>query len=219
MTPWLDINPVVRAVGIALVEFVWHGAAIGAVAMLVLFACRRATAQARYLVACVALAAMAAAPVLSVVTHFDDQRRAMPPDQAGDAAVDPAAAGIASIAQPPMAVEPSVQPPVRSGSSVAVRRADLGTRRGGLHGRSLAGMEARAAAASLGDRAPIGSMAGAAGRPRHPARRHHASPADRVGDCGRALRRRLAAAGHRGAYQCPCGTGTVGARSRSWRTS
>ena len=76
----------------------------------------------------------------------------------------------------------------------------------GGHGGACSGCEPRRSCS-------IGNVAGAAGRPCHQARRHHASAADRVGTAAGPVRRRLAAAGDRRAHQCPCGADTVGARS------
>lgn len=63
MTEALASSPLVRAVALALVEFVWQGAAVGLAVALVLFGLRRASAQMRYVVACLGLAAMTIAPV------------------------------------------------------------------------------------------------------------------------------------------------------------
>lgn len=72
MTEALAASPLVRAVALALVEFVWQGAAVGLAVALVLFALRRASAQMRYVVACLGLAAMAIAPVLTAAAYFED---------------------------------------------------------------------------------------------------------------------------------------------------
>lgn len=58
-------NDVVLAVGATLVNFLWQAVAIGLVTAAVLAACPRATAATRYIIACVGLAAMAAAPALT----------------------------------------------------------------------------------------------------------------------------------------------------------
>ena len=57
MNPWMDVA------GWTLVHFVWQGAAIGAIAFVLLWRLRNHPPQARYAVACGALVAMAAAPL------------------------------------------------------------------------------------------------------------------------------------------------------------
>ena len=49
-------SPVTRAVGLALIHFVWQGAAIGLVTAWLVHALRRSSAASRYVVGCVALA-------------------------------------------------------------------------------------------------------------------------------------------------------------------
>ncbi|MGE5837406.1 MAG: TonB family protein [Acidobacteriota bacterium] len=66
MTDALIGSAVIRAVGLALLDFVWQGAIAGTATALALVALRRATAQARYLTACAGLALMAAAPIVTV---------------------------------------------------------------------------------------------------------------------------------------------------------
>jgi TonB family protein len=56
-------GPLVHAVGLALLQFVWQGAAIGLITAAVLAALRTATPHVRYFVACTSLLAMAAMPV------------------------------------------------------------------------------------------------------------------------------------------------------------
>ena len=63
-------SPLVRAIGFALLQFLWQGAAIWAVTALVLTALRRQTAQARYAAACLGLAAMVAAPAITAVGYW-----------------------------------------------------------------------------------------------------------------------------------------------------
>jgi beta-lactamase regulating signal transducer with metallopeptidase domain len=53
--------------GWALVHFIWQGAAVGLLAVGLLLLLRRASAQARYVAACAALAAMLAAPVVTAM--------------------------------------------------------------------------------------------------------------------------------------------------------
>jgi TonB family protein len=70
MSDALAASVFARAVGLALVEFLWQGAAIGAVSACLLFVLRRASAQARYLVACGSLVLMAAMPVVGAIGHM-----------------------------------------------------------------------------------------------------------------------------------------------------
>lgn len=57
----------VLSLGLALIHFLWQGAAIAIVTAALLAVCRRATARTRYNIACVGLLAMTLAPVLTVV--------------------------------------------------------------------------------------------------------------------------------------------------------
>ena len=123
----LAASPLVHALGLALLEFLWQGAAIAAVGATLLFGLRRASADSRYLVACAALACMAVAPVVSVVIRVSDPafteriRRAgvvdasagsgAPRDPMNDArasvtaaAIDPNEAGAANGAHAPSTV-------------------------------------------------------------------------------------------------------------------
>jgi TonB family protein len=63
--PEIVSSPFVRALGLALVHFVWQGAAIGLLAAVALAALRRRSPTARYAAGCLALAAMAVAPVVT----------------------------------------------------------------------------------------------------------------------------------------------------------
>ncbi len=72
MNPWIDIA------GWTLVHFVWEGAAIGAIAVLGLGALRGGSPQARYLVACAALAGMLIAPALTARALLDASRASRP---------------------------------------------------------------------------------------------------------------------------------------------
>src|SRR5262245_48884679 len=60
MTPWIDVA------GWTLVHFLWQGAGIAAIAFLVLRLQRARSPQTRYAVACAALVAMLAAPLVTV---------------------------------------------------------------------------------------------------------------------------------------------------------
>jgi len=72
VTDALIDSAVIRAVGLALFDFVWQGAIAGTATALALIALRRATAQARYLTACAGLALMAAAPIVTVADYLRD---------------------------------------------------------------------------------------------------------------------------------------------------
>jgi TonB family protein len=63
----LSDHPALGAVGLALVHFVWQGAAIAAGTAALLAVLRRQSANVRYLIACAALAAMAVTPVITAV--------------------------------------------------------------------------------------------------------------------------------------------------------
>ena len=56
-------QPLVNAVGWALVHFVWQGAAVAAIVAVLLAGVRRASANVRYLIACVALLVLACMPI------------------------------------------------------------------------------------------------------------------------------------------------------------
>ena len=72
MTDALAASPLARAVGLALLEFVWQGAAIGGLTACLLIALRKSTAQARYVVGCLSLAVMVAVPVVTVARYMRD---------------------------------------------------------------------------------------------------------------------------------------------------
>jgi len=72
MIEFLAGSPFARAIGVALVQFAWQGAAIGAAAALALAVLRRATPQTRYVVACLGLVAMCAAPIVTVATTLGE---------------------------------------------------------------------------------------------------------------------------------------------------
>ena len=76
MTETLAGSPFVDAIGLALVDFVWQGATIGIATALLLAALRRSTADARYIVACLGLSAMALAPIAT--TTYRARAESMP---------------------------------------------------------------------------------------------------------------------------------------------
>lgn len=61
------VHPLTHALGYALLHFVWQGMVIGLSTAALLRLMHRRTANARYVVACLSLAAMAAAPVLTMI--------------------------------------------------------------------------------------------------------------------------------------------------------
>src|SRR5439155_11577238 len=69
------------AVGLALVHFLWQGAVIGAAAAALFWAFRRRSAETRYLVGCVALAAMTAAVLVTFAGYARDLQSISAPPQ------------------------------------------------------------------------------------------------------------------------------------------
>jgi len=72
MTDILAGSVVIHATGVALVAFLWQGAAIGIVAMLLAALSRRASPGTRYLLGCMTLAALMLTPVVTIASHVDD---------------------------------------------------------------------------------------------------------------------------------------------------
>ena len=72
MSEALTASVVVRAIGFALIDFLWQGAAIGVVTAVLLKCFGRARPQVRYVIGCAGLAAMAVAPALTAVGHLRD---------------------------------------------------------------------------------------------------------------------------------------------------
>ncbi|MEO7192116.1 MAG: M56 family metallopeptidase [Vicinamibacterales bacterium] len=88
----LAANPLARAVGVALVEFVWQGAVVGVTAALLLIALRRSSPQVRYLVACVALALLTIAPLVTTAAalrEISPSTTGMPANDSTDAVQAP----------------------------------------------------------------------------------------------------------------------------------
>jgi TonB family protein len=112
MTEALDGSPLARALGLALVQFLWQGAVIGIGTALVLIALRRAAAQIRYLVACFGLTMLMAAPVVTTVRHLNDapssSSRATTTSTAAIAAIPVAAAKGLTIAEAAGPAAPTV---------------------------------------------------------------------------------------------------------------
>ena len=67
-------QPAAQAVGWALLQFVWQGAAVGVLTALVLLALRRSASDVRYVVSAVGLALMLTLPVVSGVQKFQTLR-------------------------------------------------------------------------------------------------------------------------------------------------
>lgn len=72
MSDLLAANPLVQAIGYALVAFLWQGAAIGAAAFASAAAFRRATPQTKYLVGCLSLATLMVTPVVTAARRLHD---------------------------------------------------------------------------------------------------------------------------------------------------
>jgi TonB family protein len=88
-------SPLVRAIGFALLQFLWQGAAIWAVTALVLTTLRRQTAQARYAAACLGLAAMVAAPAISAVGYWRQDHPVSPATAMSTSTLEAASAAAA----------------------------------------------------------------------------------------------------------------------------
>jgi TonB family protein len=92
MLELLAANPLTRAVGLALLHFVWQGAAIAAVAELLWHSLRHGPARIRYIVGCLALLSMAVSPVVTMTRALDEPAAgATRPGAAAAAALDGAA--------------------------------------------------------------------------------------------------------------------------------
>ena len=72
---WLQ-QPAAQAIGWALLQFVWQGAAVGALAALALLALRRSAADVRYVVSSIALALMLTLPIVTGVQKYQTLRAA-----------------------------------------------------------------------------------------------------------------------------------------------
>ncbi len=99
-------QPAAQAVGWALLQFVWQGAAVGVLTALALLALRRSASDVRYVVAAIGLALMLTLPVVSGVQKFQAVR------------AEPAAGAVASaspfvrsgVSQPPRVTERAETP-------------------------------------------------------------------------------------------------------------
>lgn len=65
-----ELTPLLQALGLALVHFIWQGTIIVAATASVLRLCRHSSANLRYGIACLALACMAVVPVLTFVNEY-----------------------------------------------------------------------------------------------------------------------------------------------------
>jgi TonB family protein len=74
----LASSPATRAAGLALVQFLWQGTLIGAATWLSLRMLSRASARSRYAAACLGLAVMAAAPVVTTLSTLESAAIVVP---------------------------------------------------------------------------------------------------------------------------------------------
>ena len=97
ITQWLA-HPMAEALAIALVSFIWQGTAMALVVAVGLFLTRRAPANVRYAIACVGLAAMAVAPLVTTVGALGSTQTLVP--RASLAAEAPAASPQVFVSYP-----------------------------------------------------------------------------------------------------------------------
>ena len=103
-------QPAAQAVGWALLQFVWQGAAVGALTALALLALRRSASDVRYVVASIGLALMLTLPVVSGVQKFQSLR-------ADATAVDLSGAPLTRAEGPARAVAPAATAAPRAASA------------------------------------------------------------------------------------------------------
>ena len=72
---WLQ-QPAAQAVGWALLQFVWQGAAVGALTALALLALRRSASDVRYVVSSIGLALMLTLPIVTGAQRYQTLRTA-----------------------------------------------------------------------------------------------------------------------------------------------
>ena len=75
MLETLAASPVTRAIGLALLHFLWQGALIAAAAAWLFHILRRSASTSRYMVGCVALVTMAAVPIVTAVRVLNEPVR------------------------------------------------------------------------------------------------------------------------------------------------
>src|SRR5688500_7303894 len=68
-------EPAARAIGWALLHFIWQGTVVGLIAAVALALLRRNDADVRYVVATIALAVMATLPLVTAFQAYDDARQ------------------------------------------------------------------------------------------------------------------------------------------------
>ena len=90
---WLR-EPAARAIGWALLQFLWQGTAVGLLAALALLALRRSASDVRYVVSSIALAVMLTLPLVTGVQRY----QAIGRDTASAPAVEPSSAARAAAA-------------------------------------------------------------------------------------------------------------------------
>ena len=112
-------DQLVPRLGWALVHFVWQGGAIGLLAAVGLVALRRASAQARYVTACAALAAMVAAPIVTAALVAVPAPAPAPAPSAAAAEVAEAPAGFVPSRPSVAARDPTAVPPAMAASAPA----------------------------------------------------------------------------------------------------
>jgi beta-lactamase regulating signal transducer with metallopeptidase domain len=110
-------QPAALAVGWALLQFVWQGAAVGALTALALVALRRSASDVRYVVAAIGLALMLTLPVVTGVQKFQSLR-----GETSAAAVIPSAAftGAAGHADASRGPRVTPDPSLLSGAAGAI---------------------------------------------------------------------------------------------------
>lgn len=109
-------QPAAQAVGWALLQFIWQGAAIGVLTAVTLAALRRSASDVRYVVASIGLALMLTLPIVTGVQKYQSRRAA------GE--IDTAAAALADAARPVTGTTSSPGP-AAAGNAAADR--DRGT--------------------------------------------------------------------------------------------
>ena len=119
---WLR-QPAAQAIGWALLQFVWQGAAVGVLAALALAALRRSAADVRYVVSSIALALMLTLPVVTGVQKYQALRAATASEGAAGAVFEngvPATGdGLRALFDRMQLVDPAAAtPPQRSASAM-----------------------------------------------------------------------------------------------------
>jgi bla regulator protein blaR1 len=101
MTEAFAASPLARAIGFALLQFLWQGVAIWALTALALATLRRATPQARYAAGCLALTVMVAAPAITTAEYLRNDGAAAVNRTITSVVFEPAAtAGVVPVTTP-----------------------------------------------------------------------------------------------------------------------